>query len=212
MEQEKKWVETAYRLGADFVEFYLEKSNTEKYCLKNKKLESIDSEKTDGLGIRLLKDGQIYYAAITNPNENKVMEAINRLSQTFAKKLEREITWEEEHYVEAKGKIPFEEVEDASKREYLKTLDAKIRRASSYIFQVQASIKEECKVVTILNSDGLFRTEERPMLSLVFRSFAKKEDTIVSDYFSLSKAIGYEMLEELDLDQAVEKIVDRAVA
>lgn len=212
MEEEKKWLEEAYRYGADFVEFYFEKSKMEKYQYKNAKLESIVSERTNGLGIRLLKEDKIYYAAITNPNHEKVMTAVERFCRNFSKKEPDKVSWEEERYAKRFQKIPFQDVKDQEKKEFLRKLDTKVRESSSFVAQVQASITEESKVVTILNSDGLFRTEERPMLSFVFRVFAKRDETIVSDYFSLSQGMGYEMLEKLDLDEEVKRVVSQAVS
>ena len=65
--------------GADFGEVYLETAYSNYYNVIDSKLDSINTDNWQGVGMRIIKDGQYYYSStniITLPNLKKTAQKL----------------------------------------------------------------------------------------------------------------------------------------
>ena len=69
----------AISTGADFAEIYIEKSTQTVYKVFDSKLDTISTSNSKGVGVRISKDDEIYYASTNDINKNKIKELINNI-------------------------------------------------------------------------------------------------------------------------------------
>ncbi len=211
-EQLEVLLENCLETGATFAEFYFETAESTKYVYKNERLDSIFEESREGVGIRILTEDTLLYAAVTKPTMERMKEAITSLlGATLRKKSNAKVKLKAKEVLYHLGDDIFTK-SSLQKRDLLASVDQLARRKSKLISQVQTSFTERRKRVTIVNSHGCYREEDRPMLVFNCRVYAHDEGITTSDVFSWASSLGYCAFEKIDLEQEISKIVQVAVA
>mgnify|MGYP001263998958 CR=1 FL=1 len=77
-----KIFETGLENVADFVEVFVENSNSSSINLLDRKIDEINSSNSFGIGIRLLFGSEAYYGYSSEPNDMNLIELTKNLSQS----------------------------------------------------------------------------------------------------------------------------------
>lgn len=188
--------------NADFAEVYIEQSKTCNFCLLNSKIDDIITNDNKGIGLRLVKDLKTTYASLANPTKEEIIKTCEKLAATLTGRNDKKVILEKtirEDIVPMK--ISFDEYQIEDKIKVLKKIDEVARGYSNLIYQVDTRLMEEQKEIIIANSNGLFTTNKANHLRLFCYCFAKKGDNRVGNYERYDKSMGYEMLEEINLEE-----------
>ena len=74
--------------GADFVEIFDEYSKSKSFILNDSKLDTINSSNTKGIGIRVIKNNEVYYSS-TNI---VTLDNLKKIIANLTKKLNQEVS------------------------------------------------------------------------------------------------------------------------
>ena len=188
--------------NADFAEVYIEKSKTCNFCLLNSKIDDIVTNDNKGVGLRLVKDLKTIYASLANPTKEEIIKTCKKIAATLKEENEKKVLLKKKTREDiVPMKISFDEYKVEDKIKVLKRIDQVARDYSKLIYQVDARLMEESKEIIIANSNGLFTTNKTNHLRLFCVCNAKKGENRVSNFERYDKSMGYEMLDEIDLEE-----------
>ncbi len=200
--------------GGDFAEVYEDKITNVIYVLTDSKIDDIKTLNSKGVGLRLAKGEDMVYASSDNPTFDEVIEMAEKLSKSYNE--ERQIDRVKLEEVETKEVnkvlIPYDKYPIAKKIELLKKMDKLVRAKSDKVVQVEGALNEATQEVVVSNSSGKLvkdcRTNFRLQLSITLEENGKK----VRKYNLKGKNCGYELLDEVDIEEFVEETYQDAVA
>ena len=142
--------------GADFAEVYIENTKTKTFTYLDNKLQKIDNKIDKGIGLRIAKGNEVYYAAVNNNNPITIAEdLINNLN---SKVLYKDIKLSDMKIYEGSDN---EFLDDKLIKDYMNNLNHKIRLMDKRIEQVSLNFTEILKDITIANHTGLYNKEKR---------------------------------------------------
>lgn len=207
--------------GGDFAEVFIEKSSLQNISCEENKIESIASGTDFGLGLRLIRGPETYYASI-NKTE---MEEITRLARHLAQAAKdhnssknesvpplkfstRQIENESivHKIVKEPRDIPLEE-----KIKLVNKVNSQSWKKDDRICQVQVDYGEKTKEVLVTNSLGSIKTEKRVYQVLALNIVAQSGTQIQTGREVLGGLIGFEIFTEEALHKLVNKAINRAL-
>ena len=142
--------------GADFAEIYIENTKTKIFTYLDNKLQKIDNKIDKGMGLRIAKGNEVYYAAVNNNDPITIAEdLINNLN---SKVLYKDIKLSDMKIYEGSDN---EFLDDKLIKDYMNNLNHKIRLMDKRIEQVSLNFTEILKDITIANHTGLYNKEKR---------------------------------------------------
>ena len=142
--------------GADFAEVYIENTKTKIFTYLDNKLQKIDNKIDKGMGLRIAKGNEVYYAAVNNNDPITIAEdLINNLN---SKVLYKDIKLSDMKIYEGSDN---EFLDDKLIKDYMNNLNHKIRLMDKRIEQVSLNFTEILKDITIANHTGLYNKEKR---------------------------------------------------
>lgn len=206
----QKLVNKGLSCGADFSEIFYEDTITKSYNLTNSKIEKINFSHINGAGIRLRFNENTRYAHTNDLTENNLLSVIDSLGDSNQKN-HNIVTLNDLEQYKVPRKIEHNEYPDDMKKEILYKIDSLIRSKSDKIIQVQAVLWELDQKVTIANSFGKHVSDDRILTRINIFVTGKKGNTSASahELFGLSK--GYEIIEEMDLEEVTSSLVEAVV-
>lgn len=208
----EKFLNILVSTGADFAEVYVETSKNCNYCLLDSKLDDIVTSANRGIGLRIVKDLKTTYASIANPILEEVIRVCHKLARTLTGKGKDKVVLKEiTHKSIIPVKIPFDDYPIQKKISLLKEIDEVARKESSLIYQVEAKLIEKSKDIVIANSNGLLTTNRVNNLRILCGCNAKKEGKLTRDYKRYDKSMGYEILEEVNIEDLAKSAAKSAV-
>ncbi len=196
-------------LGADFVDVFIERTQSEGITFKNSKAEDLSSGTIFGIGIRLIQGEQSLYG-YTNSSER---EELLRITSLLGARINRKgqsstLNFENLNY----KKIPVlsdKEMTAKDKLAVLQKVDQGIR-SDDKIAQVVLNFTKKKQIIEVYNSDGLFATEERPYIRL-FHHIVMRDGNLQSEAFHGPGAIGgWEFIEKLDHKEIQDLLLKQA--
>lgn len=195
-------------MGADFVDVFVERTQTENLAFRNSRVEDSQSGTIFGIGIRLVYGQQALYG-YTNDVER---EELLRITKLLAARIGKEpkslttINFEKLDY----PKIPTiadREVEAKHKIDRLKKIDQALRTGDKKVSQVMLSLIKKKQLIEVYNSEGLFATEERPYIRLAHQ-VVMKDGNLQSDSFHAPGSIGgWDFIETMNSEKIVEDML-----
>ncbi|MBS3781361.1 MAG: TldD/PmbA family protein [Candidatus Thermoplasmatota archaeon] len=206
-------------IGADYVEARFIGSVNENYFCRNGKFLSIQKKPTRGMGIRVLKDGEMGFGSVDRLKEDEVesrIESIVKMCELT--ETEGSIDFSEEKIVEDSWevpvKIPFEDISKDEKREFIKSLDKDIKKCGIGKFPFRSKLKNRILFFHtnslekyIVTSDGSRVNSEESFISLYSILNAKSGDDKEQRMIGLGSCSGWEWIEEGNLR---EKIIEQS--
>lgn len=198
--------------GADFVDIFVEKTESESLSFKSQKIKDIQNNYSYGLGIRLVRDEESYYAYSNILEKDSLKKLVGELGENIKKEQKTMLAIEKIDQPLPQLKMystiekPFEE-----RLQTLKRLDQKIRAGSSSVSQVDLSYFLKNQKVQIFNSLGLNRSEERPYARLLNAVVASSAQGSSRAFHGPGGRGGFTFIESLDLDEISEIVVKRSL-
>ncbi len=191
--------------GADFVEIYDENSYSKSYIFNDSKLDSINSNNIKGIGIRVIKNGDVYYSSTNNKSFENVKEIINNLTNTFFSKEEniKEIKLSNIKDKKQKVKMAHESINVEEKKKILSKLDKSVRKYSELIQQVMLGFIENDKTYIIANSNGKYIQTNKATTRFIANIYVEKDGKKENEFTDYATGTGYEFLDMIDLNKKV---------
>ena len=191
----------------DYSELFYEDSTTKMYTMNDSKFDNIDVTRINGVGIRLVKDGIIYYGSTSNLDDAK--NVIDNLKSNFNLRSDKkEVILVQKEIMSNVSKE--KDITDIEKKELLLNID-KLARKNSKITQVEAKIYEHNQNVVIANSNADYVEDFRPLTRLIISVVAKENDNVSRSYQTYGASSGYELLDTINLEEEVNNLVESAI-
>ena len=188
--------------GCDFAEVYYEKGRRTKYTVLDKKLDDINYGQTEGVGIRVSSNSNIYYTSTNTLTEENILKITNKMLDSIPQEVTKlkQIKLGKMEEKRTPIKIKHNDFPAEKKRKILKTIDKSVRKFSNLISQVTVFLIEEYKEYEIANSNKKFIKSDEIQTRLFCLVNAEKDEKKGDSYKSLGASKGYEFLEGVDLE------------
>ena len=197
--------------GADFVEVFVEESETSDIDFLNQKIDRINSGNAFGVGIRLITGDESAYGYSSDADEEVLLQLTANLAREVksggqAATLQRQEVPDRHAVI-----IDPASVSKQERVELLRQLDRLTRQYGDAIRQVGASVAEKKRAILIANSEGLYLEDSRHYSRLRLSAIAEQEDGPQSAVESPGVLGGYEFFQDLDLDSVARETGQRAM-
>lgn len=103
-EEYEELIKIGINNGADFVEIYDENTYSKNYIFNDSKLDSINSNNIKGIGIRIIKNSNVYYSSTNNKKFENVKNLIDKLTNSFSTNKEQIKSFKLDNMIEKKQK------------------------------------------------------------------------------------------------------------
>ena len=193
-------------LGADFVDVFIEKTQSENLTFKSSKISDIQSGTLFGIGIRLVKGDQVLYGYTNSDHKDELLRITRLLGKRFKTQRHSEtVSFENLKYPEI-GMLKVKNVSLEEKIRFMSSLDNAFRK-DKLVTQALVDLINKEQQVEIYNSEGLYAYEKRPYIRLV--SNVVMQDGDLSNQGSTAPGArgGWEFIEKLNKEQLIEDVL-----
>lgn len=207
----RKILDLGLSRGADFVEVFVEESQTSSIDFLEQQLDRINSGNAFGVGIRLLFGDESAYGYSSDVSE----DALLRLTSNLVREAKAGGLPAAFHKEQVADRHPVmidpASVSKHERVELLRQLDDLTRQAGSAIRQVGASVAEKQRSVLIANSEGLWVEDSSHYSRLRLSAIAEDGDGPQTAMESPGVLGGYEFFQDLDLAALAHDAGQRAI-
>lgn len=207
----EKYLSLAMSTGADFAEIYYEESSTNYYRLTDSKLDSIDTNRLKGMGIRITKGAESYYTSTNILTDENITNTICKLTMNLNGNSKVDIKIGQLVNKMKNVKIPHNSFSSDDKKSLLQKIDTVARKVSSLISQVMCGLMEEDKIFTVANSEGKYIKSNNSWTRLTASVYASRDNLKERETSSIANSGGYELLDDYDLETDIKRIADIAI-
>ena len=208
-----KILEVGRAKGADFSEVFVEHSDASAIELLDRKIDTINSGTTFGLGVRLIFGEDAYYGYSSDAAEEGLLELTANLARSH--KEGRPGTPQAPHRQGVEDRHPVRidpnSVPKSERADLLRRLDEFTRGHGEAIRQVGASLTEKRREVLIANSEGLWVEDSRQYSRLRLSAIAEEQGGPQTATESPGALGGYEVFQSLDLARLAEQAGQGAI-
>jgi len=203
------------RGGGQFAEVFAEERRSRGLGLDDGRVEQVASGRDRGVGIRVIvgnTTGFAHTADLTEAGLLAAAEAASSAARSTGDRAVRTVSLEPRSSRRiGTVRIAPESIDTADKVTLLERLDAAARAASGAVVQVSAGWSEGRRRILVANSDGLLADDEQ-VRTLVRISVVAQGDTgLQTGYDSLGHTVGYELVEDHDVEALARGAADRAL-
>ena len=195
--------------GGDFAEIFMENKITTIFNYIDSNLDCYNVNFSNGLGLRLAKDSNVYYAATNDFNKKNINSIVDILKSNIKDKviytyvslnrLKKYKNNHKTHYTNDDIKNLFN------------NLDKKIRSKDHRINQVNITLQNVKQDVTVARENGLFKNEERERTRLFIIISFKDEDKTCNISYSLGKTTSLDLLDEIKFDEIINELIKEGI-
>jgi len=209
-------LEKAMGKGADFAEIYIEDKQVSNVFCEDDKIEKINSGKERGAGIRIIKEGKTAYVYTNDLSLDGLIKAATVASkacgrQATAEPLKIQLSFHEPGFSMQFLRLP-EQVDFAEKIEQVLAANQVARNLDEEIRQVTLALGDVHKKIQIANSDGELVEDEIARVRMVVNAIASRQGQIQTGYEVAGGVSGWELLEEISLEDMARQAAARAIA
>ena len=191
--------------GGDFAEIFIEDKKTTVFSFVNQILDSYQVGFSNGLGLRLAKDNNVYYTATNDFSTKNIKDVVASLKKNISgKKVCNYITLERIKRYKCKSVCHYTN-EDL--KDLFKSLDSKIRNMDERINQVSIVLQNVLQNVTIARENGLYKNEDRIRSRIYITVSFKDKDKSCSVTYSHGMTSNFDFLDEINFDEEIEMLV-----
>lgn len=210
-EQLENYLSLAVSTGADFAEIYYEDTRDKSYNFNNSKLDTINSSNYRGIGIKITKGTDRYYASTNQIDEESILNTIKNLITNFKETKNTNVVLNKlkEKYINIE--IKHEEFPISKKKSIFTNIDNKVREKYKEISQVSLGFIENEKFITVANSNGTYIKTNSYRTRFIGLFYTENETEKANEFFSYGKSKGYEILDEFNLEDECIKTAQSAV-
>ncbi|MCX7697894.1 MAG: TldD/PmbA family protein [Candidatus Goldbacteria bacterium] len=198
----------------DLWDIFFENTETKIISLENSKIDQFTCCSLSGIGIKGVKDFNIFYNCTDEVKEKKVLNAVRNIKNNFLTSGKKKT----KNYIRRiippdvnKIKIPHNKIKTDKKIELLKEMDNFVRKISHNIKQVKLTISEKIQEVKILNDTGNYVKDRRIYTTFIIFIMAGKGNSIETGYSVISGACGYELLKQNNLKEKSRETAEAAL-
>jgi TldD protein len=209
----RKILDLGLSKGADFAEVFVEDSETSAIDLLDRKIDSINSGNSFGVGIRLLYGDDAYYGYSSDVAEDVLLKLTANLAQSRrdgggaqAAPLRPQAVSDRHPVRQDPARVPKDE-----RVALLRRMDELTRARGEAIRQVGASMTEKRRAVLIANSEGLWVEDSRQYARVRLTAIAEQGDGPQTGSESPGVLGGYEFFRDLDLKRLTEQAAESAI-
>jgi TldD protein len=164
----------AQKSGADYAELFLEDNESTRIEMIDGKVESANYARISGAGVRILLGTQSAYAYCADIDEQSLLETARAAAAAlgeakFAPNGEIQLTLTR---FTTPVKQRFDTIGNAERVEVMRTGARVMKSASSEVTQALVRYLDQVQRVTIVNTDGVFVTDERPRTRIFLQAVA----------------------------------------
>lgn len=212
----KNWIEelinNAISTGADYCDIFYEDTMIRKNILIDSKIDKIENQIINGVGIRLVSDDVTYYTSTNDLEKNNLLNLVNKLKRNINKqRVLDKVKLDHEIIKKLEIKKDNNNVNDKIKKEYLINIDKIARNYDSRIVQVEASFYEYNQNVNMGNTIGKYVNTSRSLTRLVVTVYAEDNNSKAESHYSIGLSNGYDFLDKIDLEKEIKEICETAV-
>lgn len=195
--------------GGEYGEIFYEKSRTTRMSLEDRKIDKLSHGFDEGVGLRLIKNGETYYGYTTNPTFENLKELAKILARgeghgpvAIGKSYIR--GWTEVLIDPDKENLKF-------RAEILKRADDKARSFGDSIKQVLAVLMDKSREILIINTLGEIAEDIQKRVVFFVEVVASDGEILQRGYESLGGRKGFEIFNEVPPEVIAEKAAKRAL-
>ena len=199
--------------GGDYADIFTEYRKHTSLVLEDRKLEKIVYGTEAGTGIRLIARGKTSYAFSNDMSREALLLAAAEVSRAATGKTlppVMDLTTSSPS-VDFHIKLFPEDISVKQKIALVRDADNIVRSYDSTIKQVTVIYRDTLQKVRISTSEGFISEDERIYTTLVIQVVAVKEDIIQTAYESAGGLIGFELFENMDIEELSLKAAKRAL-
>lgn len=198
---------TSLKTGADFSEIFLEKTLIKKYVYLNDKIDEITTNYLDGIGIRIALEKNSYYCHTNNLDKANLNILVNDITSNIDTKIKyKNIKLNDFVMYNHDIMVAHDNLSDDLKKDFLNKFNFAIKKENNNIEQVRIILYEYDQNVNIANHTGLYVGENRILTRVIVDVVAKKDQNSINVIKLYGKAIGYELLDDIDILEEAKKI------
>lgn len=200
LELAKEVLHTALKTGADFAEIYCEDTTKNSIFMIERKVKSSDTQNIYGIGLRILRGLEEVYGYTNDVSKESLLKLANDLASSFdGQPLDININFKYEPAVKMSTiKKYSKDIPNNDKLVYLSKLSDIIYNYSDKIVQVATSLSDETQMITIFNSDGLYRSDVRNHQRIFAQAIAKENDRMENYSDSYGGNFGCDYFDRFD--------------
>ncbi len=208
----------------DYIEARYINSTNENYFCRNGDFFSIQKKPSEGIGIRLLKNGGIGFGSISSLNKKEVENRIDSLiKMAKLSKRDKPIELSNEDSIEdswnVPTNIPFEDISKEEKQDFVKELDKKIKDCGGKRFSLRSKIKNRILFFHtadskkyIVNSDGSTVSSEESFISVYCIMTASVKNKQEQRMIGLGGSSGWEWLKDMKIRDMIGRESEKLVS
>lgn len=212
-EDAKKYLDMALSNGADYCDFFFERTKSLSISARSGKVREADYDILYGFGIRLMQGEDVVYGYESGFSIQAFEKLLKNLMGTFKGNATKCANFNDEKNFPSKSKIKIDEVKPSEKRDFLIDITNKILEKDKKIIEADARINQSEQEVLIINSKGTYQHDFRPYIRVVITALAKDEKSgaLENSYRIYSKQGGYELVKDTDFSKGIDEISKTAV-
>ena len=197
--------------GADFAEIYEDRNNSKTFSYVDSKLDKIDVYSSDGVGLRIANNTEVYYGSINYDDLSEVDTLADELICNISEEVKyKDIILNELEEYDVDCKYKYDEYDEKLIKEYMSKLDKDIRSKDKRISQVSLMLSENEKTVKISNYKGVYKKERRYNTRFFITVQFKDGDLISSSSYNWGSSKGLELLEK-DISSNIDTLIKHGI-
>lgn len=201
--------------GADRADLYFQHKRSNSISVTGGVIEAANTEIVQGVGLRVVIDGQTGYA-FTEELSLPAMLAAARTAASIANTPNAELIMPSTYAIQETGKlystsIPWDEVGNDQKQAILERIDNRARAADLTVSNVAATWSDVDERIMIATLDGRIVTDHRPMIRVSTQVSATRFNETQSGYASIGGRQDIASMTDVRIDQLAADAVDRTL-
>ena len=202
----------ALRKGGDLAELFVEERRSLSLRLEDRKVEDVVSGVDRGSSVRVVRGPSTYFGYVDAVDELSLQGLASRLSSGGdGRPGEAAPLVEGERGTGQSVEQRPDGVEVSTKSALLRLVDETCRGLSPEVRQVAAVYAESVQRIWVVNSRGVFATDERTRVMIAVTVMAQRDGVIQTGRETLAHYGGYELLTEQAVCDVARKAAEKAV-
>ncbi|GAQ95060.1 TldD protein [Thermodesulfovibrio aggregans] len=197
------------KLDGDYVDVFLEEKNTTQLQMEENKVQKCSSVFDKGLGVRVIKEGKIYYAYTNDLTKNGIEELISSLKSNYSSKNInlKKVNPTTQFFIKNNP----DSITISEKTGFIKRANEVSWKESTKIKQVKVLYADTIQSIKIANSLGNFTEEKRVQTLFLVQIVASENGIIQTGYEAVGGLKGTELFEEISPEDIALKAAKRAL-
>jgi len=199
--------------GGEYADVFFEHRKPTSIQLEDNKIEKILSGTDSGVGIRLISNSKTFYAFSNDMSEKSLLELADSLTRA-SKASQKEITLDlrkQRPEIDFDIRLLPENVPIDKKIELVRIANKTARDFDGRIKQVTVMYRDSAQKVQIATSEGTMAEDERIHTIMVVHGIASDKGIIQTGYESSGGFIGFELFDDVKIEDIALKAARRAV-